>query len=70
MLCPRIAFGFPSFVYFPSLGPSTIAPASASHPPTECTTVDPAKSWNPLAASQLSLSVSSRFPHAHEPNTG
>ena len=29
----------------PSLGPSMIAPAIATHPPIECTTVEPAKSW-------------------------
>src|SRR5580704_18336484 len=29
----------------PSLGPSTIAPASAMKPPIVCTTVEPAKSW-------------------------
>src|SRR5215813_3095064 len=29
----------------PSRGPSMIAPAIATHPPMECTTVEPAKSW-------------------------
>ena len=29
----------------PSRGPSMIAPAIATHPPIECTTVEPAKSW-------------------------
>src|SRR6185436_522180 len=29
----------------PNLGPSMIAPAIATHPPIECTTVEPAKSW-------------------------
>src|SRR6478609_7500829 len=29
----------------PSLGPSMMAPAIATHPPIECTTVEPAKSW-------------------------
>src|SRR4029079_19222398 len=29
----------------PSLGPSMIAPAIATQPPIECTTVEPAKSW-------------------------
>ena len=50
-LCPRMARGFP-FLYFPMRGPTSAAPTSASHPPTECTTADPAKSWKPRAASQ------------------
>src|SRR5580765_6723219 len=29
----------------PNLGPSMMAPAIATHPPIECTTVEPAKSW-------------------------
>src|SRR6185369_7713045 len=29
----------------PNLGPSMMAPASATQPPIECTTVEPAKSW-------------------------
>src|SRR5262245_14587938 len=29
----------------PNLGPSIMAPAIATHPPIECTTVEPAKSW-------------------------
>src|ERR1700710_131564 len=29
----------------PILGPSMMAPAMATHPPIECTTVEPAKSW-------------------------
>src|ERR1700742_3394324 len=29
----------------PNRGPRQIAPAIATHPPIECTTVDPAKSW-------------------------
>src|SRR5580765_823362 len=29
----------------PSLGPSMMAPAIATHPPIECTTVEPAQSW-------------------------
>src|SRR5690606_10717178 len=32
------------FSYLPRRGPSKITAASAAHPPTECTTVDPAKS--------------------------
>jgi hypothetical protein len=44
-LWPGIAFDFPS-VYFPILGPTIIAATNAAHPPTECTTVDPAKSIN------------------------
>ena len=39
-LCPGIALGFPSAVYLPILGPRTTAPAKATHPPIECTTVD------------------------------
>src|SRR5690606_32997250 len=30
--------------YLPRRGPNTIAPANAAQPPTECTTVEPAKS--------------------------
>src|SRR5574344_2839805 len=48
-LCPGIATDFPDFVYLPILGPNTIAPARARNPPQACTTVEPAKSWNPIA---------------------
>ena len=34
----------------PSRGPRLIAPVSAAHPPTECTTVEPAKSSNPMVS--------------------
>src|SRR3954465_15568714 len=32
----------------PKRGPRTMAPANAMNPPMVCTTVDPAKSWNPI----------------------
>src|SRR6266513_1287001 len=32
----------------PNRGPSTIEPASAMNQPMVCTTVEPAKSWNPI----------------------
>ena len=47
MLCPRIGLTFPSLVYLPSRGPRTMAPARAAQPPTEWTTVEPAKSMKP-----------------------
>lgn len=50
-IVPEDGRGFP-FLYFPMRGPTSAAPTSASHPPTECTTADPAKSWKPRAASQ------------------
>ena len=43
MLCPATGRILPS-TYLPRRGPSTITPASAAQPPTECTRVDPAKS--------------------------
>src|SRR5210317_1611860 len=49
ILWPGIALAFPSGPYLPKRGPRTIAPARASQPPTECTTVEPAKSQNGVA---------------------
>ena len=34
------------------LAPTMMMPASAAHPPVECTIVEPAKSWNPSSFSQ------------------
>src|SRR6056297_513799 len=68
MLWPRIGRIAPFFPYFPSLGPNTMAPASAAHPPTECTTVEPAKSINPRASSHPPPLNSP--PQAQEPNMG
>ena len=45
-LCPGMARDFLSLSYFPIRGPRMAAPTRAIQPPTECTTVDPAKSWN------------------------
>ena len=47
MLWPGMATGLPLEVNLPSLGPTTMAPASAAQPPTLWTTVEPAKSINP-----------------------
>ena len=44
ILCPGIAFAFPSELYFQIRGPTILAPTSAQTPPTICTAVDPAKS--------------------------
>ena len=52
MLWPGIALGLPSLPYFPMRGPRIHAPARAAQPPTECTTVSPAKSMKPRLASQ------------------
>jgi len=52
MLCPGRAFTFPPRPNFPMRGPRTMTPARAAQPPTEWTTVEPAKSRNPLPASQ------------------
>src|SRR5512134_2605441 len=52
MLCPGMTFTLPLGPYFPRRGPSSMIPASAAQPPTECTTVDPAKSRKPFDASQ------------------
>jgi hypothetical protein len=52
----------------PILGPMTMIAASAAQPPTEWTTVDPAKSTNPSSLSQPSElplgPVSDPSPHA------
>jgi hypothetical protein len=45
---PGIGLTLPSLVYLPIRGPRMIAPASAAQPPTECTTVEPAKSRKPM----------------------
>src|SRR5258708_319668 len=57
----------------PNLGPSMIAPAIATQPPIECTTVEPAKSWKfiprpdrKLPTEPMGPSKPSR-PHHHWP---
>ena len=52
ILCPGIVFGLPSALYFPNLGPSTIAAARAANPPMACTAAEPAKSLNPADDNQ------------------
>ena len=44
MLCPGMACTLPVEEYFPMRGPRITAPVRAAQPPTECTTVQPAKS--------------------------
>ena len=68
MLWPGMAVTFPSFVYRPLRGPSMIAPQRAAHPPTEWTTVEPAKSMNPSFSSHPPPWY--RLPHAQDPKTG
>ena len=51
-LCPGIARGFPFLSYLPIRGPRIAAPTHAATPPTICTAVLPAKSWNPSSANQ------------------
>ena len=51
-LCPEMAFGVPSELNLPILGPSIIAPASATYPPIPCTTPEPAKSSAPNSLNQ------------------
>src|SRR6056297_1397060 len=60
---PGIGLTLPSLPYLPRRGPSTMAPARAAHPPTECTTVEPAKSEKPISDSQPP-------PHCQEPEIG
>ena len=43
-LCPGIALGFPSSSNLPILAPKKYTTTSAPHPPTEWTSVEPAKS--------------------------
>src|SRR3989338_4281455 len=50
-LWPGMGFTPPFSSYLPKRGPSTSTPASAAQPPTECTTVEPAKSQKPSVAS-------------------
>src|SRR5688572_29636727 len=52
MLWPGMACTLPSAEYFPIRGPRMNAPVSAAQPPTEWTTVEPAKSQKPPSASQ------------------
>ena len=59
---PGIGLVLPS-LYLPMRGPRTIQPARAAQPPTECTTVEPAKSEKPASFNQPS-------PHSHEPEIG
>ena len=51
-LWPRMARGLPWSSYLPIRGPRMAAPMQAHTPPTMCTAVDPAKSWNPSPLSQ------------------
>ena len=44
MLCPAIGRIFPPSRYLPRRGPRTMMPASPAQPPTEWTSVEPAKS--------------------------
>ena len=53
----------PSLRNLPSLGPTTRMPARAAQPPVLWTMVEPAKSWNPIAASQPP-------PQVHAPTIG
>ncbi len=46
---PGMAFTEPSSSYLPRRAPTMIAPTSAAYPPTEWTTVEPAKSTMPLS---------------------
>ena len=59
---PGNGFTLPS-LYLPRRGPSTMAPARAAQPPTECTTVEPAKSEKPASDNQPP-------PHCQEPEIG
>ena len=43
ILCPGIACGFP-LLNFPIRAPKRYTVTKAAHPPTECTSVEPAKS--------------------------
>jgi len=60
---PGIGCTRPSLPNLPRRGPSTMAPAKAAQPPTECTTVEPAKSLKPISDSQPP-------PHCQEPEIG
>ena len=67
-LWPGIMRAVPSAPKRPSRGCTTSSAASAHQPPTECTTVEPAKSMKPILRSQPSPPY--RLPHAQLPNTG
>ena len=58
-----VGLGVPSRRNLPSLGPTTSTPASAAQPPTPCTMVEPAKSWNPSSCSHPP-------PHVQAPTIG
>jgi hypothetical protein len=51
MLWPGIGITLPSLAYLPMRGPSSNTATSAPQPPTECTSVEPAKSWKPMSLS-------------------
>ena len=51
----------------PSRGPRTMVAASATQPPTEWTTVEPAKSMNPRLLSQPLGSPDAEMPQAQWP---
>ncbi len=59
---PGNARDVPSFLNFPILGPMTSAPASASIPPIECTTAEPAKSTTPWPRPKFLPRVESQPP--------
>src|SRR6187551_2236776 len=50
MLLPGIGVISPFLPYLPSRGPRSQIATSDAHPPTECTKVEPAKSWNPISS--------------------
>ena len=67
MLCPKIARDLP-FLNLPNLAPSNHTATKAAQPPTECTRVEPAKSWNP-PSSPPSVERNPP-PHCQEPTIG
>ena len=74
-LCPGIAFDWPSLPYLPMRGPRMAAPTSAIQPPTECTMVEPAKSWKVVPKvfimnEPASLFISQPPPQVQCPETG
>ena len=50
--CTFVTVPFLSFENFPILGPTIAAPINAVRPPTVWIAAEPAKSWNPICASQ------------------
>src|SRR5690349_9999499 len=69
ILPPGIVLAEPSLLNLPMRGPSTIAPAKATHPPIICTGPEPAKSTAPLPSPAIRPRFCNQPPPQIQPAT-